>query len=51
MAMWSICDGCRGRGMVHCDVCYGEGCTECNEGEVDCPDCEGEGEICVDDRD
>lgn len=51
MAMWSICDECGGCGLVECEVCYGIGCDDCDEGQVDCPVCDGEGETAADGSD
>ena len=46
--MWSICDGCGGRGYVECSYCDGSGCKHCDKGEVECIDCEGNGETVAD---
>lgn len=41
------CDKCKGDGMISCTACGGSGdspdCDECSGGEVECPDCGGEG--------
>lgn len=39
------CPACRGRARVRCSWCLGAGCGECEDGTVECEDCEGVGMV------
>lgn len=38
--MMCDCESCGDTGWVECPVCYGQGCTNCEAGMVECIDCE-----------
>ena len=39
------CPACRGRARVRCSWCLGTGCGECEDGTVECEDCDGVGMV------